>query len=180
VIEPTQKSSTSLTDEDEDMKPAANRKLSREFEVRSQPTTPPAMPFPRALAPSALSSRWRLLLVTDDRARLATWQAALPQKQWEITGLTMIEWLNRASERPYDLALVDVPATQLAEILVTLRGADWQIPILVEASRLPNDLSWAGVLPHYRAFPGTQAELLRFMKNRWLPVKAAPRSRQLL
>lgn len=160
------------------MKFAAKPQLTREFDPRPTPT--PVKPLLRPLTPSAQPTRWRLLVVTDDRARLATWQAALPETQWEVIGLTSNAWLNRTAERAYDLAVVDVPAAQLAEVLVTLRGTDWQMPILVEASRLPNDLSCAGILPHYRAFPGTQADLLRFMNSRWLPVNAGPRSRRLL
>ena len=162
------------------MKHAAKPKFSREFDLRPRQPHPPAKPVTRTAVPPTLSSRWRLLVVTDDLARLAPWQSALPDTQWDITCLSTTEWAKRKTERPFDLALVDVPAQHLADVLVGLRGADWQIPILVEASRLPHDGSSAGVLPLYRAFPGTQTELLRFMRNRWLPVNAAPRSRRLL
>jgi len=162
------------------MKSAAKLKPSRELELRPRQPHPPVNPLTRTAVQPALASRWRLLVVTDELSRLVTWQAALPASQWDITGLTTTEWAQRKTERPYDLALLDVPAEHLAEVLVGLRGADWQMPILVEASRLPHDRSSAGVLPLYRAFPGTQAELLRFMRNRWLPVNAAPRTRRLL
>lgn len=162
------------------MKPAVKPELFRELAPRPRPPLTPAKSVLRPVTLPTLTSRWRLLVVTDDRARLATWQAALSETQWEITGLTVSAWLNREAERTYDLALVDVSVDQLAAVLVTLRGTDWQMPILVEASRLPQDLSYAGILPHYRAFPGTQAELLRLMEKRWLPVNAAPRTRCLL
>lgn len=122
----------------------------------------------------------RLLVISDDPQRLAYWRNALPGKQWEVTGMAAAPWLSHFRRSNYDLVVVDVAAPQLTEVLDTIRAADMQIPLLVEASRLPNDLSYAGVLPRYRAMPCPQADLLRLVKHSFAPVAAVAPARRLL
>ncbi len=107
----------------------------------------------------------RLLLISDDSQRLGYWRAALPGQQCEVTGLANPQALGQLRARAYDLAVVDVAAPQLAQVLATLRVEYQQIPVFVEASRLPNDLSCAGVLPRYRAMPCLPPDLLRLVKQ---------------
>ena len=107
----------------------------------------------------------RLLLISDDSQRLGGWRAALTGQQCEVIGLANPQALNQLRQRAYDLAVVDVAAPQLAHVLATLRLEHHQIPVFVEASRLPNDLSCAGVLPRYRAMPCVRPDLLRLVNQ---------------
>jgi kynureninase len=167
------------------MESAAQTQRSREYEpVHFWPPAPPQAAAPQAVpqqaAAPAPAARRRLLIISDNHQCIADWQAALPEHEWEITGLTVLPWLSRILQRPYDIAVVDVATAELAKVLATLREAKHMIPILVEASRLPNDLSCAGVLPRYRAMPGVQTELLRLVKHCQQPATAEARQHRLL
>lgn len=122
----------------------------------------------------------QVLIIGDAPERLEAWRAALPAGQWEITGLTAPQRLNRFRRHTYDLAVVDVAASHLAEVLQALRAAQQQIPVLVESSRLPNDASCAGLLPRYRAMPCPRGALLKLIKNRFAPSAPVAPARKLL
>ena len=122
----------------------------------------------------------QVLIIGDAQERLEAWRAALPEGPWEITGLAAPQRLNRFRHRRYDLAVVDVAAPQLAEVLQALRATQEQIPVLVESSRLPNDASCAGLLPRYRAMPCPRGALLKLIKNRFVPAAPVAPARKLL
>jgi CheY-like chemotaxis protein len=121
------------------------------------------LPFHR-LGTSAVEKA-RLLIVSDDAERLASWRAILPERQWEITGIAAPSWLGYFRHRVFDLAIVDIAAPELAAVLQAIRVTHAQIPVLVEASRLPDDLTYAGLLPQYRAMSCAHVELVRLVKN---------------
>ncbi len=112
----------------------------------------------------------RLLVISDDSQRLGYWRAALPMQHCEVTGLANPQAISQLSQRAFDLAIVDIATAQLAQVLESLRLAYQQIPVFVEASRLPNDLSYAGVLPRYRAMPCVRPDLLRLVKQHCKPA----------
>lgn len=112
----------------------------------------------------------RLLVISDDGQRLGSWRNALRGQPCEITGLANPQSLPQAHPREYDLAVVDVAAPQLARVLEAIRQEYRQIPVFVEASRLPHDLSCAGVLPRYRAMPCVRADLLHLINRYGKPA----------
>lgn len=122
----------------------------------------------------------QVLIIGDSQERLEAWRAALPKGQWEITGVAAPHRLSRFRHRKYDLAVVDVAVSLLAEVLQTLRATQQQIPVLVESSRLPNDASCAGLLPRYRAMPCPRSALLKLIKNRFAPAAPVAPARKLL
>lgn len=122
----------------------------------------------------------RLLVVSDDSQCLGAWRNALRGQACEVTGLANPQNLPPAQTCAYDLAVVDVAAPQLARVLETIRREFRQIPVFVEASRLPHDLSCAGVLPRYRAMPCVRADLLHLINQYCKPADKHSPMRGLL
>jgi hypothetical protein len=114
----------------------------------------------------APSGKYQVLIVTDCSERLRSWQGAIHTEEIEITGATSFEELSRACRRAHDLAVIDVGAGSLPEVLRVLRSTDRhsRIALLVEASRVHTEPGLAGLLPLYRAMPCGRSDLLKLAR----------------
>ena len=65
----------------------------------------------------APSGKPRVLIVTDCVDRLWSWQGSIHTEEIEITGAASPEELSRACRRTHDLAVIDVSAVSLPEVL---------------------------------------------------------------
>jgi hypothetical protein len=114
----------------------------------------------------APSGKPRVLIVTDSSERLRSWQGSIRTEEVEITGADSSEELNRACYRAHDLAVIDVGARSLPEVLHILRSSVRHrgIALLVEASRVHTEPDLAGLLPLYRAMPCGRSDLLKLAR----------------
>ena len=114
----------------------------------------------------APSGKPHLLIVTDCSDRLTGLRALLNADGIEITGAASSEELNRACHREHDLAVIDVGAARLPEVLRILRSSVRHsgISLLVEASRVLTEPGLAGVLPKYRAMPCSRSDLVNLAR----------------
>jgi hypothetical protein len=122
----------------------------------------------------------RLLIVSDEPQRANTWRKALLGQACEVTEQTLKLTGSSFLPRNFDLVVVDVTATRLIQVLATIRATERQIPVLVDASRLPTDLSCVGVLPQFRAMACTRPDLLRLVNQYCKPADRPTPIRQLL
>ncbi|HEX5082019.1 MAG TPA: hypothetical protein VFY40_08235 [Blastocatellia bacterium] len=115
-------------------------------------------------APASL----RLLIVSDCPERMKRLEAALNVGEVEITSVNSLDRLNNFIRRDYDLVAVDVGLEHLTRALTALRSrAKYAgIPVLVECSRISNEVGLAGVLPGYRAMPCCQSDMVTLVKRR--------------
>jgi len=112
-------------------------------------------------------SKPRLLLVSDSNDRLNSLKAALNHNDFDITAVCSLEELVVACHDCHDVVALDVSPAQIAPMLKHIRTSAWHttVPVLVEATRLTNDLTLAGLLPEYRAMPCSYAEMLLLMQR---------------
>jgi CheY-like chemotaxis protein len=110
----------------------------------------------------------KLLIVTDSVERAASLRALLDTGRVEVTCITSPADLGLACRCGHDLAVVDVSAAEIVEVLRSLRSSAGceNISILVQASRLASDPALTGVLPAYRAMPCSQADLIALARRR--------------
>jgi hypothetical protein len=110
----------------------------------------------------------KLLIVSDSAERASGLRASLDTGDIEITCLTSLAELGLACRCVHDLAIIDVSARDIVEVLQKLRSSAGceAISVLVEASRLASDPSLTGVLPTYRAMPCSQADLITLARRR--------------
>ncbi|HMV82507.1 MAG TPA: hypothetical protein PLD20_29430 [Blastocatellia bacterium] len=103
----------------------------------------------------------RLLLITDSAERLLEIKSGISAGDFEITDVSCFSELRAASRKHYDLAVVDVGSGQIRPILSALRNNPRyaSIPLLVDSTRLQENLSLAGVLPTFRAMACNRAEM---------------------
>jgi hypothetical protein len=115
----------------------------------------------------APSAKPHLLIVTDCPERLRSLQASIHRDAIEITGVTAAAELSRACHRAHDLAVIDVGAARLPEVLRTLRSSVRHsgISLLVEASRVVSEPTLAGLLPKYRAMACSHSELMKLTRR---------------
>jgi len=115
----------------------------------------------------APASKPHLLIVTDCSDRLAGLRSLLHADGVDITGAASPEELSRACHGKHDLAVIDVGAGRLPEVLYTLRSSVRHsgISLLVEASRVVTEPSLVGVLPRYRAMPCSRSDLVKLARN---------------
>lgn len=132
----------------------------------------------------APSSRPRLLIVTDGSDRLRDWKASIDtgRSEVEITGAASIYELGRACQQEHDLAVIDVGAEALQDVLRILRASvrHSRISLLVEASRVIFEPGLAGLLPRYRAMACGRADLLKLARGLVAGKSPAKRYRRLL
>src|SRR5581483_9863367 len=76
--------------------------------------------------------------------------------------------LGLACRCGHDLAVIDVGAADIVEVLKNLRASAGckEISVLVAASRLASDPKLTGVLPAYRAMPCSQPDLIAPARRR--------------
>jgi len=110
--------------------------------------------------------RPHLLIVTDCPARLRGLRALISNGGMEITGATSSEELRRACQSEHQLAVIEVAAARLPEVLRTLRSSARHngISLLVEASGILTEPGLAGVLPRYRAMPCSRSDLVKLSR----------------
>lgn len=108
-----------------------------------------------------------LLVVSDCSDRLAGLRSLLQVEGVEITGAASSEELSRACHGKHDLAVIDVGAGRLAEVLYILRSSVRHsgISLLVEASRILSEPGLAGVLPKFRAMPCSRSDLVKLARR---------------
>lgn len=111
----------------------------------------------------APAGRHHLLIITDCPVRLRSLRASISTGGIEITGAASSEELSRACQSEYDLAVIDVAAWSLPEVLRILRSSVRHsgIALLVEASRVLTEPGLTGVLPWYRAMPCSRSDLVK-------------------
>jgi hypothetical protein len=80
------------------------------------------------------------------------------------------------------LVALDVSPTEIAPMLKQIRTSVWHktIPVLVDATRLNNELTIAGLLPEYRAMPCSRLEMLALMQRNQDVNHDDPSSRRVL
>lgn len=117
-----------------------------------------------------------ILVIADETARIDTLQSVMRLDDLEVDSATTLDEVKSQCELPHDLAVVDVPAAQLAQVLDQLRRSPStrEIPVLVNVERTAYDTSLAGVLPRFRAMPCTTHQMGRFTKQQF----AAPEPHQ--
>ena len=110
-----------------------------------------------------------VLVISDESARINTLQSVLRLDEVEVDSATTLDEVKTQCEVPHDLALVDVPANQLAQVLDQLRRSPStrEIPVLVNVERTAYEIGLAGVLPRFRAMPCTTLEMGRFSKQQF-------------
>jgi DNA-binding NtrC family response regulator len=114
----------------------------------------------------------RLLLVSDSPDRLRAMQAGLNRNEFDITGVCSVEELTAACREYHDVVALDVSPAQVAPMLKMIRtsASHTTVPVLVEATRIGDNLNLAGVLPRYRAMPCSYAEMLTLARGRSAPA----------
>ncbi|HZS09917.1 MAG TPA: hypothetical protein VFD58_34135 [Blastocatellia bacterium] len=112
--------------------------------------------------------RPKLLIVTDSIERAADLRASLDTGNIEVTCITPPADLGLACRCGHDLAVIDVGAADIVEVLKNLRASAGckEISVLVAASRLASDPKLTGVLPAYRAMPCSQSDLITLARRR--------------
>ncbi len=112
-------------------------------------------------------SKLRLLLVSDSHDRLRTLEAGFNHNEYEITAVSSLDELIGACKNCHDVVALDVSSSQIGPMLKQIRASEWHtsVPVLVEATRLNNDLALAGLLPEYRAMPCSHAEMMTLMQR---------------
>ena len=133
-----------------------------------------SVPFP--------TSRPRLLLVSDSYDRLRSLGAGFNHNEFDITTVCSLEELKVACCACHDLAALDVSPAQIEPMLRQIRtsASHTAIPVLVEVSRLTNDLTLAGLLPEYRAMPCSHSEMLTLLQRGNEASNDNPMSRRVL
>jgi DNA-binding NtrC family response regulator len=113
------------------------------------------------------NSKPRLLLVSDSYDRLKSLEAGFNHNEFEITAVCSLEELVTACDNRHDMVALDVSPEQIAPMLKQIRtsASHRTAPVLVEATRLTNDLSLAGLLPEYRAMPCSRMEMLTLVQR---------------
>lgn len=139
--------------------------------VRLRPTRSLRLVPPPAVRP-------QVLLVCDSALNAAAWCAALCEA--EVVSVTHTEDLNRFDNQRFVLAVLDVAPARLVGALKALRAEHSDLPILVEANAVTNDLSFAGVLPQYRAMACGQNELIQLARRRLVGATPPPRKEVML
>ena len=127
-------------------------------------------------------SRPRLLLVSDNDDRLKTLEAGLNHNEFDITSVSSLEELIVACHNCHDMVALDVGPAQIAPMLKQIRtsASHTSVPVLVEATRLTNDLTLAGLLPEYRAMPCSYTEMLMLVQRGSETDIEDPASRRML
>lgn len=134
---------------------------------------------PLRLVPAPKS---RLLLIADSPDRLKELKAEISNADFEITSVGSLEELRAVCRNHHDLAVLDVSSAQIRPALSVLRTSTGHadIPLLVESTRLHDNLGLAGVLPAFRAMACSRAEMLRLMKFYGRSSKPAEDGRSIL
>lgn len=124
----------------------------------------------------------QLLLIADDSERLESLRRYLQDANWQFQCWLVSQRAESLSASPSlpDLVIVDVASGLLSRVLREVRGLDAQLPILVEASRLSEDLLCTGLLPSQRAMPCLRQNLLRLVNNQLRPQQRALPPHKLL
>jgi DNA-binding response OmpR family regulator len=120
-----------------------------------------------------------LLLVSDNTDRLKLLAAGLNHNDFDITLAGSLEELIAACHSNHDVVALDVSPSQIAPMLKQIRTSACHstVPVLVEAERLNNELTLAGLLPAYRAMPCSRLEMVMLMQRgqESAPEDSAPR-----
>ncbi|MGH9756052.1 MAG: hypothetical protein ACREA2_24995 [Blastocatellia bacterium] len=124
----------------------------------------------------------RLLLVSDSYDRLKSLEAGLNHNEFDITLVCSLEELVTACDNCHDMVALDVSPEQIAPVLKQIRtsASHTTVPVLVEATRLVNDLSLVGLLPEYRAMPCSRMEMLSLVQRGAAPEIGDPARRHIL
>jgi len=124
----------------------------------------------------------RLLLVSDSYDRLRSLEAGFNHNEFDITTVCSLEELIDACCACHDLAALDVSPAQIEPMLRHIRTSEshMAIPVLVEATRLTNDFTLAGLLPEYRAMPCSHSEMLTLLQRGNESPHDNPLSRRVL
>ncbi len=120
------------------------------------PTVSYNSPFRSVPAPKT-----RLLLIADSAERLKELKAEINSADFEITPVSTLDDVRAVCRNHHDLAVVDVGSAQIRPVLSTLRTSLWHstVPLLVDSTRLYENLGLAGVLPSFRAMACNRVEM---------------------
>ncbi|MGH9838247.1 MAG: hypothetical protein ACREEM_05635 [Blastocatellia bacterium] len=127
----------------------------------------------------------RLLLVSDSAERLKDLLSTIDHPEFDLTCVSSFEEFLlacRDEHDEYDVAVLDVLPTELIPMLKAIRTSEKNAgaAVLVEASRVNDDMNLAGVLPLYRAMPCSQAEMIALLRKPGENSSASRRSRGML
>ncbi|MCG3163739.1 MAG: hypothetical protein JMDDDDMK_05185 [Acidobacteria bacterium] len=113
------------------------------------------------------NSKPHLLLVSDSPDRLRSLKAGINHDEFHLTLVCSLEELATACYGCHDLVALDVSPAQIAPMLKQIRTSALHstVPVLVEATRIKNDLTLAGLLPKYRAMPCSYTEMLTLVQR---------------
>jgi hypothetical protein len=126
-------------------------------------------------------ARPQILLACDSIASVTAWESAL--REAEVVSVASTEELAQLPvNQRFDLAVVDVAPNKLLDTLKAIRTSAEQngLLILVEANAVTNDLSFAGVLPQYRAMVCGHSELIQLARRRLTGVTPPSRKETML
>lgn len=125
------------------------------------PTVSYNSPFRSVPAPKT-----RLLLIADSAERLKELKTEISSADFEITPVSTLDDLRAVCRNHHDLAVVDVGSAQIRPVLSTLRANPWHatVPLLVDSTRLYENLGLAGVLPSFRAMACNRAEMRMLLR----------------
>jgi hypothetical protein len=128
------------------------------------------------------TTKLRLLLVSDSYDRLKSLEAGINHNEFDITMVCSLEELVAACGDCHDVVALDVSPEQIAPMLKQIRtsASHMTVPVLVEATRLTNDLSLAGLLPEYRAMPCSRMEMMALVQRGVEPEVDDPARRHIL
>lgn len=128
------------------------------------------------------NDKLRVLVVSDSVESLRRIHAALAGNEIEITRASSPEEMCRGCCGWQDLVAVDVDPKRIAETLKALRrcAGCTKISVLVEAGRIYDDPSLAGLLPSYRAMPCSGSDLITLAQGHITPPAVKQRVRGIL
>ena len=136
------------------------------------------------LQPSGVTAndKLRVLVISDSVESLRRIHAALAGNEIEITCASSLEEMCRGCCGWQDLVAVDVDPKRIAEILKALRqcAGCTNISVLVEAGRISDDPSLAGLLPTYRAMPCSSSDLITLAQGHITPPAVKQSTRGIL
>lgn len=125
-------------------------------------------------------TRPQVLLICDSAIRAAEWRAEW--REANVVSIADLEDLTRFAGQRFVLAVLDVAPAKLVDALETIRMSAEQsdLPILVGANAVMGDLSFAGVLPQYRAMACGQSELIQLVRRRLTGATPPQRKKVML
>lgn len=117
-------------------------------------------------------SEKHLLFICESSDQFKRFDSQLNLDQINVTVATSFEDFDKICEETHDLVILDLQSEKLITALSMLRKSPQHIdvPILVNRTTSIVDRSMAGILPLYRAMPGSLSEIVLLAHRSLNPV----------